>query len=142
VKGLFAALALVTLSGCARGSETLVLDWQGSDEGLVMAQAAADEWASVCDAAILVGRGNGGAPVREVEGPVVVATHHMGLTSYDGERVAHIEISRYPGESFGLRHEFGHALGILDHVPSGVMRLERDDTAHVTPADCTLLPVR
>lgn len=137
------AVVALLLAGCASSPATVVLEWQGSDEGLVMAQAAAAEWVDVCGAAIVVGRGNGGAPMTEIQG-LVDDRGRIGHTVWDDDGPDFVIVSATHGRrQVTMTHELGHALGIEHHAASGVMTQAQDfsqPAPHVTPADCALLP--
>ncbi len=123
-------------AGCASSPETVVLDWRGSDAGLAMAQAAADEWWTVCHAVVIVARDNGGAPLEEVAGNAG-ADGRKGETTVTNGKVLSVTIG-LPArdERAMLAHEFGHALGIVGHSATGVMALVVKPGSQVAPADC------
>ncbi len=141
VRLVLAVVLVVCTVGCAQGSETVVLDWRGSEEGYAMALAAADEWVSMCGAAIVVGRDNGGAPVGEVAGSVDGVPGKRGNTESDSDnRPLSVEVESGDEEQEVLAHEFGHALGIVNHAPAGLMAAHVPHRAHVTLSECALLP--
>lgn len=134
---LLAALSCLLVAGCAASPATVVLEWKGSDAGLVEARAAAQEWADVCGSAIVVERGSGGAPFFEV-------ADHLSDGSA-GETIGSIRSGGLKQMTIGgpnlqdrravIAHEMGHALG-LEHAASGLMALVVLPGSRVTPADC------
>lgn len=141
-----ALLCSLLLVGCAHGSEVLILDWQSSDEGLLLAQDAAGEWLDVCGAPVVVGRGNGGAPAWEVDGPVDAPDRGWyglgGLSrwSKDG-RPKSLVVSRTSGaERASLAHEMGHLLSRSSaHSAHGIMMVGYGPETLVTTEDCARL---
>ena len=129
------------LAGCASSPATMVLEWHGSDEGLVLANQAADEWTTTCGAGVIVGRDNGGAPLTEVTEDFA-CWRRSGETSVDADgRITSIVVRVGRNERAVLAHEFGHALGIWEHRGVIMETSVRDNSdRHVSPADCALLP--
>ncbi len=138
-KSFLATLLLLSTSllACAP-SGPIVLEWHGSDEGLVMAQAAAAEWRDVCGAEISIDRDNDGKPTNEVPFNTLPDMYGVCYNDHDTHRPNLIEVEVYPGERTTLTHEFGHALG-LAHATHGIMApqsIRGTGPVHVTPQDC------
>ncbi len=138
---LAATLLATSAMGCAAGSETLTFDYAGTPEGLQAARTAANEWADVCGAVIAVGQGNGGLPLREVEG--LLPGRLLGeVVSTADYRPKWMTVMKQPplDEVATMAHEFGHALRIEHHTAVGLMRASYVPGLHVQPSDCALLP--
>jgi hypothetical protein len=141
-----AATVALWFVGCAREAPTaLYFGWRGSPEGLQLARAAAQEWTEVCGLSAFV-MDAGGAELDGVVPVVEVATApgRLGFThSNDDGRVESIHVLRQADpvlEQTTIAHELGHAFGILQHAPTGLMTAVWHGEEHVSPNDCVLLP--
>lgn len=121
-------------AGCARGSETLVFTYRGSDATFAAAQEAADQWAA-CGAGIIVTREPGGIPLEEVEETMDEGV--QGNTLRDGNgKPELVEVAIGAPDKVGtLAHEMGHALG-LEHAERGIMRGPHERGSSVTSREC------
>ncbi len=135
------AIGLVGCSGCAR--QELSFSYTGSDDGFAQVQEAAKAWRESCGSEVSVERGGDGIPMTEVDAPNLGPGREghaaEGITIRNGDDVKIMTFVRGPYVKETVMHELGHALGILDHAPHGIMAITANRTSEdvrVTAYEC------
>jgi len=128
--------SIILLCSCAsQGPLDVVFDDSGTPEEYTAAEQAAFEWNDTCKRDLIhVHRGTGEIPLYgrpgHVDGTALAAT----LTHHDNSPAAIVyqndSITGHP-LMVTLAHEFGHALGILEHTKTGLMKSSLPTTGTV-----------
>ncbi len=130
------AAAVMAVCGCAHGSETLVVTFEGDDAGFATATWAAEQWSQTCGRAVVVQREPGGILMRLV--PYTAGATARGRTYLHDRSPYLIEIRRDARDiDVAMLHELGHALRESeDHTAGGVRDPAAGHGAGPVPSDC------
>ncbi len=131
---------VLLLAGCApRLDYTFSVSSEATDEHYNAALAASREWNGCNIVHITVERGGTGIPVVPVNKSRIAPFAGLEHAFNDNPEYILFDNSRPYDETVStLAHEFGHAIGIIHHTPTGLMRFD-DKYGEVTTSECQLL---
>jgi hypothetical protein len=133
---LLRLLALV--QGCAPRGPLELSAPSLSPAAYAALEAAAADWNTACGEELVhVSRDPGGTPVAEEPGPTfpadgvpqgVYGLTHSSTDAFGARSVDWIHFVPDNGfAEYTAAHEIGHALGIVDHEPEGIMSIHHED---------------